>query len=177
MDPDLDFDQALAHSTVKLVAIRGLGIIGGGEAGMLLRKLVTEKGAVEASKNWLDAAAQGQGEDSRLMIARIRGEAAKGLALTGITANRELISAIYDRSKKRTDAPELFGGSQPSDNEFHGFLVDAMALSKYLEHHGLQATLEMLESEYLDEEYRRYLYDYGDLDAFIEKLNSLAAEE
>lgn len=126
----------ISNLYIKLWALKWIGKIGGDEADSILRKAVTEKGAVDLAV-WLDDKPwPRKGLTRENVIGFIRQAAMTGLVLTGKAENIRLVEEIYEqelpaaiRTKKATI---VFGGA-----------IDALAIKDFIAENGLEAYLSL----------------------------------
>ncbi|MHC4109888.1 MAG: hypothetical protein ACYSUY_02375 [Planctomycetota bacterium] len=137
---------------IKPGAIKWIGKIGGDEADLILRKAVTEQGAVNLAE-WLDDKPwPRKGMKRKHVIGFIRQAAMTGLVLTGKAENIRLVEEIYEqelpsaiRTKKAT---MVFGGA-----------IDALAIKDFIAENGLEAYLSLYGNNRL-KKLRPYLRKY-----------------
>jgi len=133
--------DALGIRQVKGMALELLGELGGAEVCALLRSTLTEEGARELTKAWLN---EPMAEDRRFEFDRtwtlvdIRGRAAVGLAYSGSEDDMSIVRAEYERlAKQRVDDSryhkpydEIASTLTPSEKQrdaFFGYLVESLA--------------------------------------------------
>jgi hypothetical protein len=127
-----DEQQSREYYPSKIGCIADIGRIAKKEANDLLRKAITNEGAVELSQAWIDKGKPGDFMGRKEAIDHIRLCAMEGLIYTGIKENLELIESIYEKEYAIfKDTGEL------SDVLFDS--AGALATRDYIEENGLDA--------------------------------------
>jgi hypothetical protein len=137
----------------KARAVAWVGLVGGPDYYGLLRKVLTQEGAIELAAEWMNAATlpRSWGRDPSELIGVIQGRAALGLVYTGDAENLRLLEATHESEGKKPHSERRVSKSWSG-------LVSAMATKAFIEDHGAEAWLELQgDSRQLDR-IRPYIY-------------------
>ena len=118
----------------KICAFAMIGLIGGDTADSILRKSVTEEGARELAKDWIDEQVPGS-FDSERMVSVLQQYSLQGLVLSGKPENITLVEKLYNDEKEAS-----LNNNQISNLMWA--LIDAMAIKDYITDAGLDTYMD-----------------------------------
>jgi hypothetical protein len=154
-------DGAKAFSLLgKIWSLAWMGKIGNDLSDSILRKALTEEGARELAKNWINEELWQEKyfkEHKDRVIPNIRYAALQGLAFSGTKENLDFVEKLYNEQKD-------ISIKNKAQTDIMDALINAMAIKTYIAEHGIEGYFKISNSDngsILGPYYKKYRFEIG----------------